>query len=180
MFHVLGQIKAIQRTLDGRLTISFDVDEEQDTLERVQGLLSKQITLEGKIYRPKRSLSANGYFWALCGEIAKVLGTDKDTVYLMMLQEAGKSEIYEIIAEAVPTFKSFYRYCVERYEYAVELADGVKRFVGLECFIGSSEYTTAEMAKLIDYTVQEAKALNISTWSEEEIDNLIRNWEGSK
>jgi hypothetical protein len=35
------------------------------------------------------------------------------------------------------------------------------------------------MSVLIDGTVQDAKEIGIDTWSQEEIDNLIKNWGGA-
>ena len=48
-------------------------------------VLQVQITIK----RKQRSLDANAYLWALLGEMARVLYTDKDELYLQMLERYG-------------------------------------------------------------------------------------------
>ena len=45
----------------------------------------KVLEVEIKIKRKRRSLNANAYLWEVLGRMAAVLKTDKDSVYLMML-----------------------------------------------------------------------------------------------
>lgn len=49
----------------------------------------KVLEVEIKIKRKRRSLNANAYLWEVLGRMAAVLKTDKDSVYLMMLERYG-------------------------------------------------------------------------------------------
>ena len=51
-------------------------------LNRVVKLLNKDVSVDIKQTREKRSLEQNAKAWALIGEIAEVLGSSKDTIYL--------------------------------------------------------------------------------------------------
>ena len=44
--------------------------------------------------RKKRSNDANALCWKICTEIANVLRTDKDSVYVEMLKRYGQSDIW--------------------------------------------------------------------------------------
>ena len=71
------------------MIISFEVDEI--SAEEIQRLSeADKLTIKATKYRKHRSLDANAYFWALCGRIAEVLGSDKWTVYIELLSRYGQ------------------------------------------------------------------------------------------
>lgn len=179
MLHTLGTLQDLQRTLDGHLRVSFDIDEEEHTLEQIEALKGKILTLEANEYKEKRSLNANAYFWVLCRDIAKAVAGDKETIYLMLLQRTNIYDVYEVFSEAVETFKTAFRYVETVYQYPA-IVGGQERVInGLHCYKGSSQYNAQEMQILINEATEEAHALGVSTWNEQEVDNLIKNWRGS-
>ena len=72
-----------------------------------------------------------------------------------------------------PWNKKLFKY----YEELKEDYIGGNTHITIRGYIGSSSYDTKEMSVLIDGIVNEAKDLGIETWSREEIDRLIAEWE---
>lgn len=179
MMHALGTYTGASRNLQGDLVISFTVDDEVDlaALEATQG---KQVALDIALYRNKRSLDANAYFWKLCDEIAKAVGSDKDTIYLMMLDRYGVFETVDVIAEAIPALEPLFRYTkvVDTHYADVYGPDGpaTVEMAVLHCYRGSHEYDTKEMSDLISGTVSDAEALGIPTLTSKELEKIKNSW----
>ena len=133
-------------------------------------LQDRDKTFEVKEHRPKRSLTANAYAWALITEIANTLRLSKESVYLKMLKDYGQSVTVTLRADVDPS-----RY----FKYYEKIRDGIvngKKFQAYRIYVGSSEYDSREMAILIDGIVQEAANLQIPTISRKEIEKLIQGW----
>lgn len=125
---------------------------------------------EIKEHKAKRSLNANSYCWALIGEIANVLRTSKDEIYLLMLKRYGQSEIISVRSDV--DVKGFIKY----YEVVGQGVVNGKEFNHIKVFKGSSEYDTKEMAILIDGIVSEAEELGIETLPPNEVERLKNLW----
>jgi hypothetical protein len=123
--------------------------------------------------KKKRSLDANSYAWKLITEIANVLRTSKEEIYVNMLKKYGQSSVVSVIDEAVPTFLKSIKYWEE---FGHGKANG-KNFTHIKVFVGSSEYDTREMSILIDGIVSEATELKIPTMTPSEIEKLKSSWQ---
>lgn len=129
---------------------------------------------EVKPVKKKRSLNANSYCWVLCDQIAQVIHSTKEEVYIMAITEVGK--FIEMSFSSKNDMDDFVRWWQEKgIGWIVEMVDTELMIV--HAYIGSSRYTTQEMNVLIDNVVESARELGISTKSDEEIDSLIREWE---
>lgn len=175
-----GEYIGASRNLEGDLIVSFAIDEID--IQKLEDLKGKELSIEVEKYRKKRSLNANAYFWQLCDKIAKKLGSDKDTIYLMLLKEAGVFEIIDVIEEAVPRIEALFRTIDIDYQYTVFglNADGEevpRNMVSLKCYRGSHEYNSKQMAELINNTVQQAQELGIDTMTADEIEHICSLWE---
>lgn len=120
--------------------------------------------------KKKRSTDANALFWKLCTEIANVLRTDKDSIYIDMLKRYGQSEIVSVRSEI--NVKGYFKY----YEVFGKGYVNGKEFTHYKVFKGSSEYDTREMSILIDGIMDEAKNLDIDVISESEKALLLEEW----
>lgn len=120
--------------------------------------------------RKKRSNDANSLCWKLCTEIANVLRTDKDSVYLEMLKRYGQSDIISVLS--VVDVKGYFKYFEE---FGKGYVKG-KEFTHYKVFKGSSQYDTREMSILLDGIIDEAKALDIEVISEREKSLLLEEW----
>lgn len=139
------------------------------SLEKLQGM---ELSVEMKKPRKKRSLDSNAYFWVLCDKIAEKVGTDKDSVYLDMLEHYGKFTHVIVKPEAAERMMKEWRACRILGEVTVNGATGVQ----LQCYYGSSTYDQAEMCKLIDGVVNECKDLGIETLPPDEIAAMNARW----
>lgn len=138
--------------------------------EQLEQLKDKDINADFKIFREKRSLNANAFCWKLCTEIANVLRTDKDSVYIEMLKRYGQSEIVSVISSV--DVSGYFKY----YEvFGTGYVNG-KEFTHYKVFKGSSEYDTYSMSVLIDGIVSEAKELNIPVLTAREIALIKSEW----
>lgn len=136
--------------------------DEPEVLDSVAKLPDEvDVTIKG--LKHKRSKNANDCLWGIIDGISLKTGVPKEEVYLQLLKRYGQSVIVTIKEGIDPSclFKYF-----ERFNDG--LHNGVK-FVAWKVFIGSSQYDTAQMAKLIDGAQQEAKELGVQT---ETYDNI--------
>ena len=120
--------------------------------------------------KKKRSTDANALAWKLCTEIANVLRTDKDSIYVDMLKKYGQSDIVSVLSSV--DVKGYFKYYDE---FGTGTVNG-KEFTHYKVYKGSSEYDTKEMSVLIDGIIDEAKALDIEVISEREKSLLLEEW----
>ena len=126
------------------------------------------ITIEP--FKQRRSLNANALCWKLCTEIADILRTDKDSVYLLMLKRYGQSDMVSVLKGI--DVKPYFKY----YEYAGEGKVQGKEFSHFKVFKGSSEYSTSEMAIFLDGVVSEAKEMGIPVLTARELSLMKEEW----
>ena len=120
--------------------------------------------------RKKRSNDANALCWAICTEIANVLRTDKESIYVDMLKQYGQSDIWAASPETRP--EHHFKY----YDFFGKRMVNGKEVYFYTVYRGSSEYDTREMSILIDGIIDEAKALDIDVISEREKSLLLDEW----
>lgn len=132
----------------------------------------KQLDVEVKVHRNRRSLNSNAYLWILLQKIAEALKTDKDAVYLLMLERYGQFTHIIVKPQVVDKIIAEWRTVRNLGEVTLNGQKGVQ----LQCYFGSSSYTTKEMATLIDGVVSECKELGIETLPEDEIKRMSEEW----
>lgn len=165
----------ITREFNGNFNVMFEVSkQQQNDIEALNELLSNDKIKEAKIgnKKKKRSLDSNAYAWKLVTEIANVLRSSKDEVYLSMLKRYGQSSIVSVVEQGAELFKRSVKY----YEDFGEADLNGKHFKHIKVFMGSSEYDTKEMSILIDGIVSECKELKISTLTPAEIEMMKGAW----
>lgn len=167
--HTIGRFVTAGRTIEGDLSITLAVDDTE--LQEIDKLKDTDLVIDIKKYREKRSLNANAYFWKLCDLIAKKLGSDKDTIYLLQLSKYGVFVDIDIHRDALPALR-------DKFRYVEDFDDGYTgEHTTARCYFGSSQYDKKEMSELIEGTVTDAHDLGIETYTDEEINSLIENWE---
>lgn len=124
--------------------------------------------------RKKRSNDANALCWKLCTEIANVLRSDKDSIYVDMLKKYGQSDIWASGNDVNPAHHFKY------YDFFGKRMVQGKEVLFYTVYRGSSEYDTREMSILIDGIIDEAKALDIEVISEQEKSLLLMEWENGE
>lgn len=169
-----GKIESITRDWRSeKLIIGFLVDLIPTDLEDLQG---KELDIVARVHREKRSLNANAYFHVLSGRIAEKLGTSLNHEKNRLIREYGQ---YEIIDGMIPTLMA-----KEKYEDKMLDMEGVHlkvverpgEMVKMAVMRGSHTYDTAEMSRLIDATVEEAKELKIETMTPDQLERMKAAW----
>ena len=178
-----GRVKDIGRDLmTDKYVVSFVVDSNLEDLENISK--QEKLNIKAVRYSEKRSLSSNAYFHLLVGKIAAVLQSSNTGVKNRLIREYGA---FEYIDDQIPTFRLKAEYedaMLVREDIHVkpigrEFADGCE-WVRFAFMRGSHTYTTAEMSRLIDGTVEEAKALGIETLPPEELERMVNAWKVGK
>ena len=162
---------------DGSLVLSLRVAKDEtyaakQTVATIRtGLANGKERLTAALawYREQRSLNANAYFHVLVDKIAEKMQLGYGT----MATEGG-----DVIIVALPKSANVSEY----YPYAKWIADFTaknnKPYSQYVFYKHTHTLDRAEMARLIDGVVYEAKELGIETRTPDELASLIENWEG--
>lgn len=161
---MIGKVKA---TLEGSeqdgkdilLTFRVPFEERYAAVPLIDDCRYIELLLMVDKYRKKRTLDQNAFMWALLTELATVMKSDKDSLYIMMLERYGKWDYLICLDKAIPSLEKVYSH-VQQIDEKVE--DG-KRMVKCMCFLGSSHYNTKDMTTLLDGVIDECKDAGIDT-----------------
>jgi len=172
---MVGRIVECSRSLTGNLRVTFEVD----SLDELRGMEDKEITLEAKISRNKRSLNANAYFHVLVGKIAEKLTISKAKAKNILLGKYGQREMVDDGPLIISILEN-----VDMYErediHCIPVGHGVvngRDFTHWAIVRPSHEYDTKEMAALIDGTIEDAKELGIETITPAELERMKAAWQ---
>lgn len=172
---MVGRIVECSRSLTGNLRVTFEVD----SLDELRGMEDKEITLEAKISRNKRSLNANAYFHVLVGKIAEKLTISKAKAKNILLGKYGQREMVDDGPLIISILEN-----VDMYErediHCITVGHGVvngRDFTHWAIVRPSHEYDTKEMAALIDGTIEDAKELGIETITPAELERMKAAWQ---
>lgn len=157
-------------TLDGKA--EYIITSKDRPTEEINDLMDKELSVEIKPYRKRRSLDANALLWKMCDEIAKVIRSSKDEVYLTMLERYGVFTHVIVKPEAAERIKQEWRAVRELGEVTVNGKTGIQ----LQCYYGSHLYDTKEFSVLLDGVISEAKELGVEVISEQEKNLLMQEW----
>lgn len=150
------------------------------------------------IHKAKRSLNANAYFWVLVNEIAINQRISDKEVHDKYLSEniayyykdgAIDWKVADWQGNAYGLVKSEGAYYLDSGQKVMlykpdgtpyKCADGTPKTSKIFWHIkGSHEMNTAEMARLIDSVVYDARALGIKTKEDFEIERMVEKWTGN-
>jgi hypothetical protein len=132
----------------------------------------KLLAIEISKQKKKRSLDANGMLWAICTQIAAVIKSSKDEVYLTMLERYGVFTHIIVKAEAVERIQKEWRTCRVLGEVTVNGKTGIQ----IQCYYGSHLYDSKEFSVLLEGVISEAREMGIEVISEQDKQLLIQQW----
>ena len=143
---------------DNRAVIDFDAD-FSNIYDKYKG---KDINIDLKLWRPKRSGAANRYMWVLTDKIAQKLHITKDEVYREAIKEIGGcSEVFRMIDGAVDRFERVWEAQGLGWQIeTVPIGDGCTNVIA---YYGSSTFDREQMTQLIENLIFEAENLGIDT-----------------
>ena len=137
-------------------------------IENLTGLLDVEI----KKHREKRSLNANALFWKIVNSIAEILDVSNDDVYLNLLQSYGVQKYLVVRPETVAEISKLFRAVEDLGAVIVNNKTGRQ----LKCTIGSSQYDTAQMSRLIRGAVNESRDIGGFVPDEQDIGISLDLW----
>lgn len=132
----------------------------------------KEVTVTVDIKRRHRSLDANAFLWQVLGDMAGLLHTSKDELYLQMLERYGVFNHYIVHPAAVERVKREFKVVRELGEVTANGKTGIQ----LQVYYGSSTYDTKEFARLLDGVLSEAKEMDLEYISEADKQLMLQEW----
>ena len=133
----------------------------------------KELTIEIKEKRNKRSLDANGYYWQLVNKMAEALLVTNAQMHNMLLRRYGTLEEIDGNTVFVEIPADSEDEVIQAEEYHLKPISRGGQYDTYAMIKGSRRYNSKEMARLIDGTVDEAKMLGIETRTPSEIAEMI-------
>ena len=166
-------------TMNPDRTFNVTITVERDIRELYDKLKDKDLDVEIRQYREKRSKSANAYFHVLVNKIAQELNESDEAVKTRLVCEYGvveKDEDGLTIGFKLPTKVDV----TKIYPYTRRFDRRKENGRTFDCYLvlkSTHEMNTKEMARLIDGTIQEAKELGIETDTPEQLARFKAQWE---
>lgn len=167
-----GRLKDLTRNMDG--TWNLTVTLSGDCRGIWDKYREKDVDVEVKQHRNRRSLDANAYCWALIDKIAEKMRISKAEVYREAIRDiGGVSDTVCVMNRAVDTFRRSWESNGLGWQTDT-MPSKHENCTNVVVYYGSSIYDTKQMSALIDHLVQDAKALGIETMTPQEIDQMMR------
>ena len=168
-------VNATRNLITGKMNITFEVNDVD-----LNALTGIDLDIKAEKHHSKRSMNANAYFHVLCGKIAGAVGISTARTKNILLARYGEPEL--LPSGDILYYKTNCPTDVMLESESVHAMPA--KFDGLAIYYkimrGSHTYNTAEMARLIDGTVSEAKDLGIETVSPTELERIKALWQGNR
>lgn len=121
---------------------------------------------EVKEKKPKRTLTANAYYWALVNQLSGALRISSDECHFMMLKRYGQCEFISVLSDI--DIKGYFKY----YEVAGHGTTQGKDFTHYKIYKGSSQMDSKEFSVLLDGVISECNEVGIATLTPDEVSRL--------
>lgn len=174
-----GKVAGITRDFfKKKIMVTFETSE--DITGQYDEIRDKELTIEAKKYRKRRSLDANAYFHVLVGKLADVLRISKPRCKNIMLGRYGQAFLLDdgsqaIIKSNVPVSQMLEHETFHCVPCGSKTENGLE-LVFYKMLRGSSTYDTAEMSILIDGVIEECKEMGIETMTPDAIRRMKAAW----
>lgn len=142
----------------------------------IQDFKGKEVNIEIKSFKQKRSLDANAYAWALIDKLAEKTGISKYDIYREYIKNIGG------VSTTICVQERFAERIAKDWErngkgWQAEIVDSkIKGCKNIVCYEGSSEFDSSQMHRLIELIVQDCKEQGIETETPDEIARRIERW----
>ena len=162
-----GKLRDLTINRDGTQNITVTVGADfRDEFDRLK---DKQVEIAIKQHRAKRSKEANAFAWVIIDRIAEKLGEDRITVYREAIRSiGGVSEPVCVRDKAVNTLRE----CWEQRGVGWitdTMPSKIEGCTTVILYYGSSTYDTAQMGRLIDRLLQDAKDVGLTIEKPEDL-----------
>lgn len=144
----------------------------------VASMKEKLYDAELKEHREKRSLDANAYAWVLMDKLAAKLRIKPDEIYRQYIPDvAGNFVIVPVREDMIEHWNKIW--CSGHLGRMIEDMGECRHTPGyhnIRCYLGSSDYDTVQMSRLIDLIVEDCKAQDIETKTPEQLAMMKEEW----
>jgi len=172
---MIGKLKESLPLSGGEWLVSFTTRDNPGQM--FDDLKDVAVKVDIKKASKHRSLSANNYAWVLIDKIAEVTGKTVTEVYQNAIREiGGVSEYYGMKEVAYESFCEIWT--KDHLGRQVEIIPGSAKpgWINVRAWKGSSDFDSAQMARLIDSLIQDAEAQGIPTVPDEEVERMVSRW----
>ena len=136
----------------------------------------KEYELSVEKVKKKRSLDANAYFWILCDKLAESAHVPKTDIYRSYIKNiGGNNEVVCVVNKASDKIIKGWEHNGIGWQTDT-LESKIDGCTNVILYYGSSTYDSKQMARLIDFIVQDCKAVGIETATPEELARLTQEW----
>ena len=173
---MIGKLKDLLRLQGGEWLCTFTTRDDPGAIW--DELKETPVRVEIKKASNHRSLSANNYAWVLIDQIAEKTGIPESEVYRNAIREIGGVSDYYGMKEAA--YESFCEIWTKGHlGRQVEIIPGSAKpgWINVRAYKGSSDFDSAQMARLIDSLIQEAEAQGIGTIPDKDVERMVSRWE---
>ena len=173
---MIAKLKDLLRGRDGEWILSLSTP--VDPRELFDRLHDKEIDVDIKQHRAKRSLDANNFAWVLIDKIAAEMHLKKTEVYLKEIKEIGGiSTCVAVREDFVDSYiEAWKNGHIGRDAWVVPSREDKPGWKVVKVRLGSSDFDTMQMHTLISNLIMEAESIGIPTISEEEERKMIGDW----
>ena len=172
---MIGKLRELLWLQGGEWLVSFTTRDNPGQM--FDELKETPVNVEIKKASKHRSLSANKYAWVLIDQIAAKTGIPESEVYRNAIREIGgvsyfygmREDVYEAFCEM---------WTADHLGRQVEIIPGSAKpgWINVRAWKGSSDFDSAQMARLIDSLIQEAEQQGIPTVPDKEVERMISKW----
>ncbi len=162
------RIKDIARALNGDCVLTLTVPKEFFNV--YDSMADKDLRIKLCLWRNKRSLDANNYFWELCGELAAKLKISPRDIYRILVKEVGGNfQVTPITDDAVEAWIANWESRGIGWVCEVVGKSKFEGYTNVINYFGSSSYDSAQMSRLIELVITECKNNGIETETPREL-----------
>ena len=168
-------ITSLCKKPDGSALVTIRVPAWQATdaaMEQLEKLQLHNLDVSIKRHRDKRSLNANALLWKCINSLAEILKATPEEIYLKELNDHGVQVLLAVIPEAEQALRVSFRSVVALGQHSIN----GQVMANFKCTVGSSQYDTAQMSRLLDGVIEDCKELGGFVPSEREIMTGLELW----
>lgn len=167
----------------GKMRLTFEFD--SDVSAAIDKIKDKLLRITVKLWRDKRSLDANSYYWVLLSRLAEAVGISKPRAHNLMLRKYGQNLVIDsqIAFLLIPDTEEAEETALEAESFHIRPTSQVKQgkdgkmYRTYTVLAGSSTYDTKEMSELINGLVSECKEQGIETLTPDELARMMKDYE---
>lgn len=169
-----GTLKSIDISYPSRkAVVSFEVTASPEDIEQYREM---DLDISFDKHREKRSLDSNAYFHKLCDLLRQTMGISMAECKNHLIASYGQVEYIGEKQAVIKTNIEPNQMYQQEYLHVWCIKTDPEGAYWYRVYRGSHTYNTAEMAKLIEGTVTECKAVGIETATPEEIRMMNERW----